>query len=166
MPGSDLKESEETVCVMCRQAVSLYEAKILWKKQAESAFGLESGYSSLGWGITFDWGWKPSVRLADAPSLVQNSFQKVEVNCGLRSDMLSTGMPCKWKMCKRTNWAVRLADGNFGRGTKWVMKLNWSIIGRQTVLPLEGRRPGHMWHVPPHCRRRSGCHPDKQKLKV
>ncbi len=71
-------------------------------------------------------GWYPEDRLAVAPSCRQNSVQNFDTNWGLLSETTSTGRPWMRKTWSKTIVAVSLAEGNLGRGIKWVAFENLS----------------------------------------
>ena len=85
-------------------------------------------------GLTFlvcplDCGWKPEDRLAVAPTRLQNSLQKTELNLGPRSETTSVGNQWRRKTSNghgvlRSSSAVSLAEGSLVRGMKWANLLN------------------------------------------
>jgi len=84
-----------------------------------------------------------------APTRLQNSLQKTEINCGPRTDTTSAGRPCRQNTCSSINWAVSLAVGNLGKGTKCAILLKRSTTVRMTVWPWEGgmsvTKSNEMW---------------------
>ncbi len=86
-------------------------------------------------------GWYPEDRLAVAPSCRQNSVQNFDTNWGPLSETTSTGKPWMRKTWSKTIVAVSLAEGNLGRGIKWVAFENLSTTVRTTVLPSERGKP-------------------------
>ncbi len=76
-----------------------------------------------------------------SPNCLQNSFQKLEMNCGPRLDRISLGKPCRRTTLCRTASAVSLAEGNLGMATKWTILENLLTIVRMVVLPSERGSP-------------------------
>ena len=84
---------------------------------------------------------KPDDSCGFTPTRAQNAFQKALVNCGPRSDVTSRGSPCSRKTCWTRIWAVSLADGSFGSGTKCADLEKRSTMDRMMVLPWDLGNP-------------------------
>lgn len=79
-------------------------------------------------------------KLSDALRAAQDCHTW-EVNCGLRSDTISLGMPWRRKTCLISSSPVSAAMGIFDRGIKWAAFEKQSTMVNITVCPSDGRSP-------------------------
>ena len=92
-------------------------------------------------------GWKPELRLTEAPRAEQKDFKTVDVNWGPRSETMSCGMPWGRNTSHTRISAVSRADGSLGRWMKWANFENRSI----TVWQCYRWKLASLWWSPRRC---------------
>jgi len=84
--------------------------------------------------------WYSEERLMVTPRRVKNDFQTWEMNCGPRSETISSGRPKLRKTWLNINSSISMAVGKLLRDTNWQALENLSTITRMQALPSEGGR--------------------------
>ena len=105
------------------------------------AYSTHTSWSDQEAGLWFTRQRRVEDRLTEAPTRLQNSLQKTDVNWGPQSETTSVGRPWRQKTWWRASSAVSLAEGSLPRGMKWASLLSRSTMVRMTEWPLDAGRP-------------------------
>ena len=114
------EEQGRVLCAYSTQIRCLLHLVGFWETRQVGRSVSSSWFKCSVW--TLDWRWYPDVRLTVVPKREQKPFQNRDAKCGPRSDTTSFGNPWSLKTCLNITSAVSLAEGNLGRGIKWVRK--------------------------------------------
>ena len=89
------------------------------------------------------WVWCVVNNFSWIPSILQNSFQKSEINWGPWLDMIILGGPWYQYICSMNNWAIPAALIVLWQGILMGCLLSWSTITRVASYPYLSL--GNVW---------------------
>ena len=89
------------------------------------------------------WAWCAVDNFSHIPSILQNSFQKSEMNWGPQSDTIMSGGPQCQYICSTNNQAIPAASVVLWQGKLIGHLLSWSTITRAVLYPFLSL--GNVW---------------------